>query len=60
MQGGERVDRVRKLFHEEMSPKAAARWTELQRTHAYWATSQLLKMSKEGEVVSETIERCVA
>lgn len=57
MKGGEKVERIRKLYHEQMSPKAAGQWLELQRTHAYWLTSQLIEATKAGKEVTDTIER---
>lgn len=56
MEGGPAVEKIRKLFHEEMSPKAVPAWEETQTSNAYHLARGLLNM-KDDQTVADIIER---
>lgn len=57
MEGGSKVERVRKLFHEEMSTRAVAQYQPLQTSHAYYTSHALLELSDEKKTIADAIEQ---
>ncbi|KAL7008169.1 hypothetical protein EMMF5_002351 [Cystobasidiomycetes sp. EMM_F5] len=56
MEGGDDVVKIRKLFHEQMSPKAVVHWRQLQSSNAYYTALELLHMP-ETMSISDVFEK---
>ena len=56
MEGGSAVERIRKMFHEEMSTKAVTQWQGLQASNAAYTAVKLLEMTGET-TVADIVEK---
>lgn len=60
MEGGPKVDQIRKLFHEEMAPRAIPQYRELQTSNAYITALRLIQATEKGETVADVVEKYVS
>jgi len=58
MAKGPNIEKVRRLLHEEISPKSVIQWRALQASNAYHLALQLIRMDGET-TVADVIDKCI-